>query len=356
MPPAGTLRCLTDDTVADFVTGALRSEQLTRVDEHLADCVACQELVGAAAAAFQGEPSDVPSSPWAALASMPAPGELIAGKYRIVRVLGQGGMGVVLAADDLELGQRVALKVLCSSEATAAPRFLREARVCARLVDEHIVRVSDLGLLSSGVPFLVMEHLEGETLQQRVARGPLPIAEAIEYVRQACSGLIVAHAAGVMHRDLKPSNLFLVPVSSGKARLKILDFGLSKAVGVVKPDTTLTLPRTLLGSPLYMSPEQVLGSRMDARTDVWSLGVILYELVTQRKPFNGRTLPELLLAIATRTPPGASSFVADMPEGLDALLVACLEKDVAARTASAKHLLAALESVQSALPASARID
>jgi serine/threonine protein kinase len=326
--------CPDDETIAAFVSGTIDATLLRTVDAHLASCESCRQIAGAAAAAVQTEPSvDGSASTWRSLLGIPELGAWIAGKYRVEELLGQGGMGVVVSATDVELGRRVAIKVMSSDEPTATARFLREARNGARLADDHIVRVFESGRLPNGVPFLVMEHLTGETLAQRIARAPISLREALDVMQQVCAGLTTAHAAGIVHRDLKPSNLFLVHSGSAARALKILDFGMSRLLGI-GANTTLTLPRTLLGSPSYMSPEQALGGKMDARTDIWSLGVILYELVVGCRPFVGKVLPELLLAIATRAPAPPSALVADLPQGLDAWVLGSLAKDVRDRIPS----------------------
>jgi eukaryotic-like serine/threonine-protein kinase len=333
--------CLDAETLAALMSGELAPARLSAAERHLARCAECRGVLADAAAAVHPAESAGPASSRSGSARWPVPGEVVAGKYRVEELIGQGAMGLVFAAQRLDDGRRVALKVLSSREPTAAARLLREAQTCARLVDEHIVRVFDLGQLASGVPYLVMELLIGETLEQHLARGPVPLPQALRYVRQACAGLAVAHAAGVIHRDMKPSNLFLVQGAQAP-RIKLLDFGMSKLVGL-GVGTTLTLPRTVLGSPSYMSPEQSMAQKLDARTDIWSVGVILYELLTGKRPFTANTLPALLVAIATRTPTRPSTLVPGLPSVLDELVLACLEKDPARRVASAPALVATLD-------------
>ncbi len=201
-------------------------------------------------------------------------GDVIAGKYRVDRAVGRGGMGIVVAASHLFLPQRVAIKLLLSTESPAlVQRFLREARAVVRLKGEHVVRVFDVGELGSGIPHIVMEYLEGEDLSDVLrARGTLSVVDAADYVLQACLAMAEAHAAGIVHRDLKPANLFLTTTPGGATLIKVLDFGVSKEV----PGSTegvggsLTQTREMLGSPIYMSPEQMRSSRsVDARSDVW---------------------------------------------------------------------------------------
>jgi serine/threonine protein kinase len=253
-------------------------------------------------------------------------GTLVADKYRIERVLGTGGMGKVYAAAHVGLGTKVALKFLHEKmleHPKIVERFLREARATAQLGGEHICRVSDVGTLG-GQPYLVMELLEGTDLAKLLARsGPLPVALACAYLLQACAGVAEAHAAGIVHRDLKPSNLFVTKRTDGSPLVKVLDFGVAKAPGK-DPSFNLTQTTNVLGSPGYMSPEQLRSSKLvDARTDIWSLGTILYELVAGRPPFDAGSLTELALKIAMDpTPPLPFS----VPE-LEGVIERCLAKD-----------------------------
>jgi serine/threonine protein kinase len=191
-------------------------------------------------------------------------GELLAGKYRVERVLGEGGMGVVVAARHVELDERVALKFLLPGtlgQPDAVARFLREARAAARIRSEHVARVTDVGTLETGVPYMVMEFLEGADLS-RILRehGPLPIEDAVDYVVQTCEAIADAHALGIIHRDLKPANLMLVTRSDGGSCVKVLDFGISKVSGPGQDAMAMTSTSTILGSPIYMSPEQMTSS------------------------------------------------------------------------------------------------
>jgi len=237
------------------------------------------------------------------------PGSVIAGKFRIERVLGEGGMGIVLAAHHLHLGRLVAIKVL-KPEALAhkdiVARFANEARSASRIQSEHVARVLDVGAFDSGEPYMVMEYLEGCDLSKYVRqRGPLAVGEAIDYLLQACEALAEAHVAGIVHRDLKPANLYLTRRADGSNCVKVLDFGISKAA--LSPDQAapqnMTQTSSVLGTPGYMAPEQLRSSKhVDARTDIWALGVILHELLTGRLAFQGSTVPEVYTSILAGAP------------------------------------------------------
>ncbi|HEV7557208.1 MAG TPA: serine/threonine-protein kinase, partial [Kofleriaceae bacterium] len=218
-----------------------------------------------------------------------AEGTLVAGKYRIDRILGRGGMGIVASAAHVHLHNKVALKFLEPSfvaDAKVVERFVREARAVAGLRGEHVCRVTDVGALDNGTPFIVMELLEGTDLARLLKTGPVPVQRACSYVLQACVGVAEAHALDIVHRDLKPANLFLTHRPDGTPLVKVLDFGIAKAPTTNGDDFSLTQTAGVLGSPGYMSPEQLRSSHdVDRRTDIWSLGVILYELVSGHPPF-----------------------------------------------------------------------
>jgi serine/threonine-protein kinase len=278
----------------------------------------------------------------------PKAGDLVAGKYRIERVLGEGGMGVVLAATHLQLGQRVAIKLMRREVINdeAVERFLREARALVRLRSEHVARVIDVGETGDGVPFMVMEYLEGSDLSEVVhQRGKLPVKDAVEYLLHACEAIAEAHAAGIIHRDLKPANLFLTRAPDGSDSIKVLDFGISKSL---EPDEgpqakKLTATTTVFGSPAYMSPEQMRSARdADARSDIWSLGVILYELLAGVIPFDGATYPDLVLAVNMQTPAALSTYRRDVPAALEAATFRCFEKKRDDRFASVADLAEAI--------------
>jgi serine/threonine protein kinase len=283
--------------------------------------------------------------------SLPAPGpglvevgDVIAGKYRVERVLGQGGMGMVVAATHIELDQLVAIKFLLPAAAankSAVERFAREARASAKLRSDNVVHVTDVGTFDSGEPFIVMEYLEGQDLGQLLrAGGPLAIDDAVDYILQVCAALAEAHAAGIVHRDLKPANLFLAERQDTVRVVKVVDFGISKVTAVI-PTGKITNTQDLMGSPLYMSPEQLsLSHDIDGRSDIWSLGIILYELIGGVPPFQDEGLPQLVTAVLVRPAPPIARE--GLSPGLAAVIARCLEKDPAARYASVGEFATAL--------------
>ncbi|HEY0466019.1 MAG TPA: serine/threonine-protein kinase [Polyangiaceae bacterium] len=272
-------------------------------------------------------------------------GELLAGKYRVESVLGSGGMGVVVAAVHVELGQRVALKFLLPhalESGEAASRFLREARAAVKIDSEHVARVLDVGRLENGAPYMVMEYLEGTDLSLYARGAALPIEEAVDFLLQACAAMAVAHAVGIIHRDLKPASLFVTKGPDGSNLLKVLDFGISK-MSVMDAPAILTNTSAIMGSPLYMSPEQGQSARnVDARTDIWSLGVILYELLTGEPPFPGESLGEVLSAVIQHTPKPIRWLRPEVPEGLEQAVMRALEKPIDQRFQNIGELSAAL--------------
>lgn len=292
--------------------------------------------------------------PQVALPDVPAVGDVLAEKYRVEGILGVGGMGVVLGARHLQLGQLVAIKVLSVSgeqQGDSVERFLREGRAAAALNSDHVVRIYDVGQLPTGLPFMVMERLRGQDLSSRLAEvGPLSIEDAVEYVAQATVAIIEAHEVGIVHRDLKPANLFLTQRSDGSACIKVLDFGISKQLTDVESQTlqgALTSTRQVMGSPAYMSPEQVRDAKtVDHRTDIWALGITLYELLTQHAAFDADTLPAVCAAIAADPPIPIRSLRPDVPFAVESIVRCCLEKVPAKRYATARALLTALRDFQ----------
>ena len=274
------------------------------------------------------------------------PGDILLGKYRIERVLGQGGMGVVVAARHVELGQPYAIKFLLPTVLThdeAVERFLREARAAARLTSEHVAHVHDVGRMENGAPFMVMEYLEGHDLKAVVSKeGPLPANLAMTYLSHVCDAIAEAHAAGIVHRDLKPANLFLVRRRNGNPCVKGLDFGISKQLGANEVDLTAT--NATLGSPLYMSPEQISKSKsVDTRTDIWALGVILYELLTGISPFRAGTALEVVSRILQEEPVPIRHLRPDVPARAELVIARCLQKRREERFQTVEELLAVLD-------------
>ncbi|MFO0674984.1 MAG: protein kinase [Polyangiaceae bacterium] len=275
-------------------------------------------------------------------------GQVFAGKYRVDRVLGHGGMGAVVAVTHVELGQRFAVKFMLPTalkDTGAIARFQREARATVKLRSDHVTRVYDVGRLDgTAIPFIVMEYLEGRDLDEVVhERGPLPVGEAVEYMLQVCEGVAEAHAMGIIHRDLKPKNLYLVERSNGLPLVKVLDFGISK---MAEDPTMLDLTSTtdVIGSPLYMSPEQLRTSKSaDERSDLWSLGAILYELVTGALPFPAESVTELVSRVIQDPPRPLAQFVVGVPSAVEAVILKCLEKDPAKRFTSVNEMILALE-------------
>jgi serine/threonine protein kinase len=402
------MECLDEETILAFCRGGLPADVRARAQEHIGTCDECRALVSAVArSSFADTPrSDRPAHPGAggssiggdidpeeredrprgpllrpkldpamapttpvggagydgtprASASPVQPGEILAGKFEVERVLGAGGMGIVVAARHTQLDQRVALKFLlpvaCEVPGAVA-RFLREGKAAARITSEHVARVMDTGVLDAGdargAPYLVMEYLEGSDLGAVVQRrGRVSADEAIEYVLQACEAIVEAHDLGIVHRDLKPANLFLSKRADGSPLVKVLDFGISKLEGGGSR-SQLTSASVLMGSPRYMSPEQMLSAKdVDARTDVWALGVILYELVTGKPVWHADTMQGLCALIASSPAPSLRALAPDAPHVLDDVVSRCLAKSRDARIASVADLALALEPIA---PATAR--
>ncbi len=262
------------------------------------------------------------------------PGDVLAGRYRVERVLGGGGLGVVVAAHHIQLDQKVALKFLLPqalANPEAVARFIREARAAVKIQSEHVARVSDVGQLENGAPYMVMEFLHGGDLAAWLQQnGPLPVEQAVDFVLQACVAVADAHALEIVHRDLKPANLFCVRRSDGQLMIKVLDFGISKmaSVGASGSGVDMTKTSAQMGTPLYMSPEQMRSSRdVDGTTDIWALGVVLFELLAGKPPFFADTVTELVMKVASDPPPPMGAFRPDVPAALDAVIAKCLEKD-----------------------------
>jgi len=272
-------------------------------------------------------------------------GTLVAGKYSIVRPLGEGGMGAVYVVEHTITKHHRALKLL-HPEMTAVrdvvDRFLREASAAGHIGSEHIVETFDAGTLENGAPYLVMELLKGETLAERIARRPPQLGELVDIMEQACSGIQAAHDAGIVHRDLKPENLFLAD-RQGRAFVKVLDFGISKFDPSKSGALSTTREGAALGTPYYMSPEQMLGSRaVDHRTDLYALGVILYEALTGRRPFEADALPLLAVRIHEGNAVPVAALRPDLPPAISAIVQQAMRIKPEERFQSARELAAQL--------------
>ena len=284
-------------------------------------------------------------------------GAVLGGKYRVERQLGQGNMGVVLAARSVNLGRPCAIKLILAqrggqkAQEEARSRFLREARAAAMLSSTHAVKIWDTGTLEDGSPFMVMELLDGKDLAVVLReRGPLPVDDAVTYVLQVCEAVAEAHAKGIVHRDLKPANLFLTTGFDGGPVVKVVDFGISR---IAADAGRLTGTGIMLGSPFYMSPEAMRAARdVDGRADVWALGVILYELLTGKTPFRAETIEQVMAKILFEPPVPIETHRPGLPASLVAVILQALEKDRDRRFGSVAAFGAAL--APHASPRSAR--
>jgi len=269
---------------------------------------------------------------------------VFADKYRVDRIIGEGGMGIVVAAHHLELDQKVAVKFLLDDLTTSAEgeeRFRREARAAAKIQSDHVVRVLDVGVLPTGERYMVMEYMEGRDLSEELAeKHAFPAGVAAAFVLEAIDAVGQAHSVGIVHRDLKPANLFLARRGDGSQRIKVLDFGISKSIGLATSnEMSLTKTSAWIGSPLYMAPEQMQSARdVDHRADIWSLGAILYELIAGRPPYVAESLPQLCNLLITTDPEPIQNVVPSIPEGLASAIMNCLIRDREQRTQSTGEL------------------
>ena len=275
-------------------------------------------------------------APKPAMGTSLEPGQVLAQRYRVQRLLGKGGMGAVYLADDEVLGELVALKVISSAfaadEAAMVTRFRREAAAARKVSSPCVIRIHDLGEARPGLLYLSMEYFAGRTLAEVIAqRGLVPIEDARDILKQICTGLDAAHQAGVVHRDLKPSNVLV----GERGAVKIIDFGLATtAVG-----DGLTATGAILGTPHYMAPEQVRGKPVDSRTDVYALGALAYHLVCGRTPFHGDNAIAIGFAHLSEVPPPPRQLRKDVPANLEAAILAALAKSPDDRPASARAFL-----------------
>jgi serine/threonine-protein kinase len=367
--------CLGDDTLACFGAQTLSPDESARVRRHLDACAGCRRLladvVGGEAPSRDDDRElatpkrlDVTASdpgPPVAAAGGPRlvtagckPGDVVGGKYRIDRVLGSGGMGTVFGATHLDLRHTVAIKTLDSRVARdpdMVRRFMREGRAAAQLKSDNALRIFDVGSLGSGVPYLVMELLDGEDLEVIASRRRVEVSEAVEWIGQAAHALAEAHGRGLVHRDLKPHNLFLTRLADGCTRIKVVDFGLVKELRVHAAASGMTTDGMMLGSPLYMSPEQIrTPGKVDARCDVWALGATLYRLLAGRPPFHGNTTPILLAHILTDDFTPLRALRLDVSDALDRAVVQALAKEVERRFPSVMDFVHAVEAALSRAP------
>jgi serine/threonine protein kinase len=274
--------------------------------------------------------------------ALPVPGDVIAGKYAILRCIGEGGMGVVYEAMHQRLHQRLAIKVLrpdASDQGELLARFEREARITAQLRSIHSARIIDVDRLPSGLPYIVLEYLEGRDLEAELTEtGPLPIAEAVDIAIQVAAAMSEAHGLGIIHRDLKPANLFVCRAVDRRV-VKILDFGISR---VEASESRITLSSSYVGTPLYAAPEQLRDSASaDARSDVWSLGVVLFEMLTGRTPFLGSGA-QVIARVMVDPVPWPGDLRPDLPPDLARIILRALQRDPAARFQNMNELSHAL--------------
>jgi serine/threonine protein kinase len=353
-------RCPPIDDLQRLRTGGLPDSQAQLLKQHVLQCSACSQVLKQMPAAVPTtalqqdgaapQPMVTPPSEYGFLAPPQQPNELgRLGTYRVLRMLGQGGMGMVFEAEDAQLKRRVALKVMkpaLAADNSARSRFLREAQAAAAVKHDHLVTIYQVGQEGS-VPYLAMELLEGEGLHQRLGRaGKLSEAEAVAIARGIAEGLAAAHERGLIHRDIKPSNIWLEAhtgargVSTPWYRIKILDFGLARTVD---DDLHLTQQGAILGTPAYMAPEQAFGELGEVGTwsDVYSLGVVLYQMLTDRLPFQGSTV-SLLYEKAHQPPPPLSQWESSLDAGLEAIVLKAVARRPEDRYQDARQLSAAL--------------
>jgi serine/threonine protein kinase len=268
------------------------------------------------------------------------------GKYRILKILGHGGMGVIYKAEDTTLKRNVAIKAMLPALAVSARadnRFLGEAQAMAAVAHDHIVRIYEVNE-DRGVPFLAMEFLKGESLDERLHREPLlPLAEVLRIGQEIAEALGAAHEHGLIHRDIKPANIWL---EAPRNRVKLLDFGLARATS---RDAGLTQQGAIVGTPAYMAPEQAMGDTADGRCDLFSLGVVLYRLCSGQLPFQGKNALSTLVAVAMKEPLPPTRINSEVPRALSDLVLQLLEKDPEHRPASAGEVVAELQDLEKSL-------
>ncbi|HUS67108.1 MAG TPA: serine/threonine-protein kinase [Kofleriaceae bacterium] len=311
----------------------------------------------AALAQHETTPAPVPEEALPAADPGLLPGDKV-GEYQVTGTLGAGGMGTVYQGVHPLIGKKVAIKVLnagLSQDGSMVQRFVQEARSVNQIGHRNIVDIFAFGQLPSGRHYFIMEYLPGKSLRTRLAEGPLAYAEAFSVIGDVCEALAAAHAEGIVHRDLKPDNIHLVEAKSGERTVKLLDFGIAK---LLKHDDTVaaqhqTRSGVPMGTPLFMSPEQCLGKPVDARTDIYSLGVIMFEMFTGQLPFAGASYIETVNGHLSQPPPKPTEL-ADIPDALERVILHCLQKDAAARPQTVTALRAALAEVATGMGAEVR--
>jgi eukaryotic-like serine/threonine-protein kinase len=324
--------CLSEETLFDLARGKLSGERLEAAMGHVGGCADCAALLAHAAPALEGAAGKSDAETAQAGRARPAVpaalkvGAEVRGTYRVVRLIGRGGMGVVYEVSHARLHGRYALKLMnpeFAADQAALSRFHREAQVTSSLRHQNIVQVIDFDQTDDGRPFLAMEFLDGPTLADHLDRhGPLPLPAAIAILRQIADALEAAHRAGVVHRDLKPENVVLVPQDEGRFLIKLLDFGLSKMKAA---SLHITGTAALLGTPVYMTPEQALGEvdKVDARTDQYALGTLAWEMLVGQPPFRGDSVHAVLYQIIHQPPPATPGLA----PGVERVLRRALAKD-----------------------------
>ena len=343
--------CLSDDDILAFAIGEVHPQRMEAVHSHLDSCVVCQQLLTEAARAIDASPISETARPsWNTVFQ---PGAMIAKRYRVLRLIARGGMGEVYEAIDTALHERVALKTVTAThcDSLEAIRLLKaEVQLARRIGHTNVCRIFDLGThvmeaSRSEIQFLVMEYVEGECLGKKLRQsGALALEMAQSVANQLLLGLAAAHQAGVLHRDFKSDNVMLRSENNDRVTAVILDFGLAKALN--EHGNTVTTRQlqvqAMVGTIGYMAPEQIEGEPLSAASDIYSLGIVWFEMLTGRLPFEGETLAASAVARLHRSPTPPSHYNASVPKWIDDIVLRCLERQRAARFASSEQVLAAL--------------
>jgi serine/threonine-protein kinase len=346
---AAQVSCLCENDVLDLVEGRIDEGRRTELLAHVQDCAPCRIVVGHAATSVMPSAEEGPAG--VALGGLPKEGDTI-GRYRVLRRLGAGAMGVVLAAEHVDLRRQVALKIILPGAAGTddqlRARLIREARAASAIRHPHVVAVHDVLTLDDGSPMMVMDLLEGESLRRRLERGRLTVSETLTVARQLLSALEAAHALGVVHRDLKPDNIFLARENGGEM-VKIVDFGIAKLTAVDGPaqeTAGLTKSGMLIGTPHYMAPEQAFADgTIDARADLWAVGVVLYEALSGSRPFDGDNVGQVLKRLAQLSLRPIDEVVRGLPKRLS-VVIGLLLSERALRPKSAAEVRDLLDGVE----------